>query len=395
MAGTRQAKLGILLALILSIWARVGRAQVAYVRHLSELRIKELEDIAFRLQQSINPEKYACESYFDYVCSRNRPLFSIMGHMLQMSELFQLLTTLQNDPEQFEAKQKVLDFFISCNSHHALEDCYRETFEYFKPIFGYIVSKNLLEGSPDELVDFLGLLDRFVLRVKRDFGSHPIVSKLATYKEKFRSPRIYFHAGDLNREYRALRIYRESYEHNLRNLHQHQKRNSTYELGVQRTMLDWSLFLFQSRNKPMSYYYATFTVHLYMTLLNSTERRRDFTRFREEVECLKLPPFVNVLDEARMLAIIYLKSFRNAWQDYTTWVVSVPHNQEIYDQENAVLQKFHLNNKRLFFTLFAQNFCEFGKDLAEHVFYLGLNQIPDFHNIYSCGFQLENPMDCV
>jgi len=62
--------------------------------------------------------------------------------MPQMGDLMQLLTELQNDPEPFEAKQKTLDFFISCNVHHALEDCYRETYEYFKPLFGYIVTKN-------------------------------------------------------------------------------------------------------------------------------------------------------------------------------------------------------------------------------------------------------------
>ncbi|KAH8277462.1 hypothetical protein KR026_011217 [Drosophila bipectinata] len=395
MSGTKLAGLGVSVALLLSVWVGMGQAQVGYVRHLSKLRIKDLEGLAMRLQRSINPEKYACESYFDYVCSRNKPLFSIMGHMPQMSELFQLMTDLQNDPEQFEAKQKLLDFFISCNSKHALEDCYRQTFEYFKPLFGYIITKPLLEGSSHELDDFLGVLDRFVRTAKNDFSSHPILAKLSTYKQKFKSPRIYFHAGDLNREYRSLRIYRESYEHNVRNLEQHRKLNSTYELGVQRTMLDWSLYLHQSRNKPMSYYYSTFTVHLYMTLFNSTERQRDFTRFREAVECLKLPQFVNVLDEARMLAVIYLKSFRNAWRDYSSWIVSQPQNQEIYDQENSILQKYHLNNKRLFFTLYAQNFCEFGKDLAEHVFYLGLNQNPDFFNIYSCGFQTENPMNCV
>ncbi|KAH8291976.1 hypothetical protein KR054_002854 [Drosophila jambulina] len=394
MAGTNLA-LGASLVLILCILAGAAQGQVAYVRNLSELRIKELENLAVRLQQTINHDKYACESYFDYVCSSNRTLFSIMGHMPKLSELIQLLTELQNDPEQFQAKQKLIDFFISCNTQHGVEDCYRETFEYFKPLFGYIITKNMLESGSHELTDFLYILDNFVLKTKGEFGSHPIYSKLATYKEKFRTPRIYFHSADLNREYQDLRIYRESYEHNVRNLELHRKRNSTYELGVQRTMLDWSLYLFQSRNKPMSYYYSTFAVHLYMTLYNSTERQRDFTRFREDVECLKLPQFVNVLDEARMLAVIYLKSFRAVWEDYRTWIAVKPQNQEIYDQEDGILHKYHLNNKRIFFTLYAQNFCEFGKDLAEHVFYIGLKQNPDFVNIYSCGFQTESSVRCI
>ncbi|BFF88879.1 uncharacterized protein DMAD_07768 [Drosophila madeirensis] len=383
---------GATFALLLCVWWGTAQAQVAYVRHMSELRIKELNDLAIRIGDSINPEIYACDSYYDYVCSRNRPLFSIMGHMPQTSELMQLMTQLQNDPEQFEAKQKLMDFFISCNTLRSVEDCYRETFEFFKPLFGFIITKNLVESSSHELRDFLDVLDRFVARSKEIFrsDSHPILSKLATYKEKFRTPAIYFHSGDLNREYRALRVYRESYEHNIRNLEQHRKRNSTYELGVQRTMLDWSLYLFQSSNKPMSYFYPTFTVHLYMTLFNSTERQRDFTRFREEVECLKLPQFVNVLDEARMLAVIYLKSFRYAWHDYSDWIISRTTHREIYDHEDTILKKYHLNNKRLFFTLYAQNFCEFGKNLAESLFYLGLKQNEDFINSYSCGHQTQS-----
>lgn len=79
MSGTQLAGLVVSATLLLSVWAGAGQAQVAYVRHLSELRIKDLEGLAMRLQRSINPEKYACESYYDYVCSRNRPLFSIMG----------------------------------------------------------------------------------------------------------------------------------------------------------------------------------------------------------------------------------------------------------------------------------------------------------------------------
>jgi len=316
--------------------------------------------------------------------------------MPQMTDLIQLLTQLQNDPVKFEAKQKLNDFFISCNTLKSLQDCYRETFEYFKPVFGYIITKDMKVESTHELKDFLGLLNRTVLRADHLLiYNHPIKDNLAAYTQKFHTPDRYFYAGDLNREYAALRIYPESYEHNLRNLEQHRKRNSTYEIGAERTMLDWSLYLYQSRNKPMSYYYSTFAVHLYMTMFNITERQRDFTRFREEVECLKLPQYVNVLDEARMMAVIYLKSFRQTWKDYSDWIMLDTNHREIYDQENAILRKYQLSNRRLFFTLYAQNFCEFGKELAEHVFYLGLKENVDFFNIYSCGYQTETAMNCV
>ncbi|XP_030369835.1 uncharacterized protein LOC115620638 [Scaptodrosophila lebanonensis] len=389
--------LGVLPPYLLLLCIGAASAQIAYTRHLSDLRIRELQDLAVRLNHSINTEKYACENYFDYVCSRNRPLFSIMGHIPETSSLIELLTELQNDPQQFEAKQKLLDFFISCNTLKSVEDCYRETFEYFKPLFGYIITRNLVDGSTHELQDFLDVLTAFLKKTQQNviFERHPIRANLATYHQKFLTPRTYFQVGDLNREYGALRIYRESYQHNLRNLELHRRLNSTYELGVQRTMLDWSLYLYQSRSKPMSYYYSTFTVHLYMMLFNSTERQRDFQHFRESVECLKLPQFVNVLDEARTLAVIYLKSFRNAWQDYSDWIKSSKAHGEIYDHENEILKQYHLSNKRFFFTFYAQNFCEFGRELAENVFYLGLKQNPDFFNIYSCGYQTELTTNCV
>lgn len=61
-----------------SCWVLV-QAQIPYKGHLSELRIQELNQLATRMELSINTEKYACDSYYDYVCSRNKPLFSIMG----------------------------------------------------------------------------------------------------------------------------------------------------------------------------------------------------------------------------------------------------------------------------------------------------------------------------
>lgn len=67
------------LVLILLNFVCVSNAQIAYTGYLSELRIQELHNMAIRLEHSIDMDKFACESYFDYVCGRNRPLFSILG----------------------------------------------------------------------------------------------------------------------------------------------------------------------------------------------------------------------------------------------------------------------------------------------------------------------------
>lgn len=307
------------------------------------------------------------------------------------------MTELQNDDSQFEAKQKLMDFFISCNTVKGLEDCYRESFEYFKPLFAYIITKNYIHSASQEHRNFLYILKEFVKKAEQteNFGRNPIRLKLSSLKDKFKTPQIYFRSGDLNYEYESLKMYRESYQHNVRNLEIFRKRNSTYEYGIHGTILDWSLYVYQSRNKPMLYYYPTLNVHLWMSLFNTTERYYEPKRFAEIVECLKLPQFVNVLEEARILAVVYLKSFRNAFADYNEWMAASAENQETVDRENEILKQYKLNNKKIFYTLYAQNFCEFGKDLAENVFYLGLKHTQDFYLTYSCGYQAARNLRCV
>ncbi|XP_061393849.1 uncharacterized protein LOC133329392 [Musca vetustissima] len=366
--------------------------------YLSELRVQELHNIAIRLEHSVDADKRACESYYDYVCGRNRPLFSIMGHLPDSNELIHLLTELQEDPEQFEAKQKLMDFFISCNSMKSLDDCYRESFEYFKPLFGYLISKNYLDNSPEELETFLNILDRFIRVAEQNkrFRQEPTLLKLTTLKTSFRYPQTYFRSVKLNKEYETLKIYRESYLHNIKNLEVFRRRNSTYTQGTNRIVLDWTLYLYQSRHKPISYYYPTFNAHLWMSVYNRSEvREYEPKRFAEIGECLKLPQFVNALEEARILTIVYLKSFNSAWKDYMDWISSSPQNEYITDQENQILAQYQLNNEKLFFTLYAQNFCEFGRDLAEHVFFVGLKHSFNFTRAYSCGLGVDRSYDCL
>lgn len=53
----------------------------SYTRQLSRQVITELQDLSVRLQHSIDNEKYPCESYYDYVCGRQRPLFTTLGEI--------------------------------------------------------------------------------------------------------------------------------------------------------------------------------------------------------------------------------------------------------------------------------------------------------------------------
>lgn len=307
----------------------------------------------------------------------------------------ELLSDLQNDSKNFIAKQKLMNFFVSCSSVKSLEDCYYESFIHFRPVFGYIIIKKYIGNESYEQRVFLEILENFLN--KSEHIEHAIYLrnlirlKLKKLYELFRMPQIYFRVNDLNYLYRNVSIYRQSYYHNVRNLLLERrlwKRNITFENGVQKTMLDWTLYLYQSRRKPMSYYYATFDVHLWMTLFNATERYRETIRYTEIGECLKLPQHLNVLQEAVVLAIIYLKSFYYAWEDYDDWIKATPQHQLIYNRENRFLENYKLNNKKLFFTLFAQNFCDFGKELTENIFYLSLHDNLEFQKIYNCTEQL-------
>ncbi|XP_075147917.1 uncharacterized protein LOC142221920 [Haematobia irritans] len=366
--------------------------------YLSKSRSDELQRIAQLLGDSIDADKNPCESYFDYVCGRNRPLFSVMGHLPDADDLRNLLTSLQEDNEPFEAKQKLIDFFISCNTRHSLDDCYLQTFEYFKPIFGFIISKKHLQNTPEELTMFLHILDRFVKQAGEQnwkFKSGHTLARLTSLKNSFKYPQTYFRSGALDKEYEPLRVYRESYQHNLKNLDIYLRRNSTFMQGTHKIALDWTLYLYQSRNKPIPYYFSTLSPHLWMSVYNRSDiREYEPQRITEISECLKLPQFVNVLEEARNMTIIYIKSFRSAWSDYKDWT-STRANAAIAAEESEVLSKHKLSSDKLFFILYAQNFCQLGRDLAESVFYVGMTHNVQFTRAYSCIYPTGRNYECV
>lgn len=57
----------------------------SYTQQLSRQVITELQDLSVRLEYSLDNEKYPCESYYDYVCGRQRPLFTTLGKIKMCS----------------------------------------------------------------------------------------------------------------------------------------------------------------------------------------------------------------------------------------------------------------------------------------------------------------------
>lgn len=385
------------LFLILGLWflplpGAIG--QIAYTRHLSDLRIKELQNLAIRLDHSIYKDKPPCEMYYEHVCNRNQPLFTIMGNLPSENELIDLLIDLQNDDQKCNAKQKMMDFFLSCNLVKSVDDCYRESFDYFRPVFGYIVAnKHMNSHDHQNLIELLELFIQRAIRTE-NFKTHLFRYKLEMLKDRFKDPRFFFKMSVLDDDYKNVRIYRDAYDHNIKALEEFRKNNNgTYTRGIPKTILDWTMYMYQSRNKPMSYYMSTLNVHLWMMFYNSSARMEP-RKYSNYADCLKLPPIINALEEARLMAAIYIKSFEHAWAEYREWITSSTVTQEIYDHENEILKRYKLDNKRLFFTLYAQNFCDFGKTIADNVFFLGLKQNQDFYNVYQCGYQTPKGVEC-
>lgn len=66
----------------------------AYTQQLSRQVTNELKSLVLRLQHSIDIEKYPCESYYDYVCGLQQPLFTILGKEIIIDQKYPPLIDL-------------------------------------------------------------------------------------------------------------------------------------------------------------------------------------------------------------------------------------------------------------------------------------------------------------
>lgn len=362
------------------------------------------EEISHVAHISLNKTKYPCNSYYDYICGEHILINSVLGSMPRINDLVIILNALKHDERSFKSKNKLIDFFNSCTRVKSVDDCHVEAFENFRPLYGYIISRKFLNDNDKKpLIDVLNL---FIKRAKLEghFSNHQNLKKLDSLLGNLERPANVFSTTRLDLTYLNLTVFPSSYTHNVRNLEKYNRlyRNKSDFETYWKSLLDFTIYLYQSRNKPRSYYYPTLNTHLWMTLFNSTIRNHEGRSYSDLADCFKLPSYLNVLEEARSLAVIYYKSFKFAWEEYTEWfnngysVLYGATAQEIYDKENQILERYQLSNKHLFFIFYAQNFCFFGKEMAENIFYQGLKQSIDFNNIYQCsvGHTMNPPVKC-
>lgn len=369
---------------------------------LSNDSIRELErlgeEIRHVTQISLNKTRYPCNSYYDYVCGERILINSVLGSMPRINDLVLILNALKYDDRSFDAKNKLINFFDSCAKVKSVDDCHVEAFENFRPVYGYIISRKFLNDNDKKpLIDVLNM---FIKRAKGEVNiANDNLKKLDSLVGNLQRPANVFSSLRLDLTYTNLTIFQSSYSHNVRNLETYNRlyrSRSDFET-YWKSVLDFTIYLYQSRNKPRSYFYPTLNVHLWMTLFNNT-RYYEERYYTSLSDCFKLPSYFNVLDEAKNLAAIYYYSFKKAWEEYIEWFnngYSVMYGAkalDVFAKEDQILERYNLSNKHLFFFFYAQNFCYFGKEMAENIFLQGLKHSIDFNDIYQCRVgQTMNP----
>lgn len=331
---------------------------------LCESVLEKLNELGRNVHQinktAFEENRHPCDSYYDYACGSRFYLHTVMATMPTLDDLVVLMNAIERDvSESFKSlSSKVVNFYLSCGKIKSVDECHRESFEYFRPIYAYIVAMKF--SHKIDTYFLVNMLDTFVSDVGR-FVNHGNTNKLRVLREQLLTLDLYFSIENINNTFEGLEMYRGNYEKNVEALIKFQER-SQWKL---KNLVDFTLFLYESRNMPISYTFSTLNVHLWMSVFNSTDRQRD-----NNVRCFALPPYLMRISEARVMAYVYYHSFAKAWNQYSTY--SRGDGKYQFDDENIILQNYNLTNDDLFLFFYAQNFCQFGKEIADNVFYHGI-----------------------
>lgn len=364
------------------------------------------EELSDLVELSVNKSRFPCDSFFEYVCAENSLITSVLGSMPRVRDLVVIFNAMRNDDTIFSdgAKSKLINFYKSCSMKKSVDDCHIEAFEHFKPLYGFIIARKFITDRDKETLR--DILEKFLRRVRADgfLRSDGSLVHLEHLYRQLIDPNINFIPYKIDDAYVDLNIYPESYKHNIRNLERFrsQQWNFTSYATYSKNILDFTIYLFHSRNKPRSFYYATLNVHLWMVLYTNSIKYHEGMKYKVTADCYKLPSYINMLDNARNLTVIYHRSLISAWEEYMMWKEHGTgeydiKTKEVFTKENELLEQYGLSNEHLFYIFYAQNFCGFGKLLGENVFLQALKHNINFISLFKCGVRLNmNPeVKCV
>lgn len=326
-------------------------------------KVKGLEQLGRDVWQ-INKTSYEknrdpCDSFYDYVCGEGYYLHTVMMTTPKLDDLVALMNAIERDvPDGFKTlSTKVVNFFLSCGKVKSVDECHRESFEYFRPIYAYVIALKL--SNKINRHDFVNMLENFLIEASR-LVNHENIRRLRAIREQLLAMNTHFSIEHIDDTFKGLEMFPGNYEHNLKAIEKFKAANP--RPWKHKHLVDFTLFLYESRNMPVSYTYATMNVHLWMSLFNSTDRQRDF-----DANCFQMPLYLKKINEFKVMTFVYYHSFLKAWEQYVEY--STQEGKDIVAEENVNLKDYNIDNDELFFIFYGQNFCQFGKEIADNIFY--------------------------
>ncbi|KAL5284624.1 hypothetical protein ACFFRR_006749 [Megaselia abdita] len=330
-------------------------------------KVRALRDLGrdFNLinKTAYDEQRYPCDSFFNYVCGEGYYLHSVMATIPKLEDLVVLMNAIERDvPDGFQTlSSKVVNFFLSCGKVKSVDECHRESFEYFRSIYAYIIAQKF--SNKINTYDFGKMLDSFLMKASF-LRNHPNIKKIGRIRDQIFNLHLHFDRGIIEETFQGLVMFKGNYEHNLKaletNATQREKSREKYN-----NLVDFTLYLYEGRNMPISYMYSTMTVHLWMSLFNSTDRLKDIN-----TTCFLMPSYLARIEELKIMAYVYYHSFSKALEQYSEY--SENEGKQLIADEDAILKEFNTNNEELFSIFYGQNFCQFGKEIADNVFYQGV-----------------------
>ncbi|XP_055382406.1 uncharacterized protein LOC129612674 [Condylostylus longicornis] len=310
----------------------------------------------------LTPSDLPCKSFFEYACSKNKTVYPMIGQNLKNGVVKHLVDELAARNKQFSAKTKALNFFQSCKHYMNIDICYEQFFKYFRSLLAYVALTSQVTAYDNNI--FNTVKSRFLHAI----GKVPLFTGT---KAKYDIDRK-FEIIEKRKEYLNIDVMNSEYS----KLSINTTKEKTFEIVVA-----IGLYLHQSHDKPISYFYPSFNVHLWKDLYYDVLNNE--TILNDVIECLQLPESMSMED--KRTAASYFEAIESSWNEFAEWLDESDLTDKVNDQENLHLREYNLNTKRLFFIIYAQSLCHHGKTIVDNILVEGLKHSSEFASTFFCS----------